>query len=85
VPKVRKGVVQIRFEILEYLYYSPNPQPRTHVWRKATTLSYDDFLKHLEYLKEKGLMTEDDEGNSVISPLGREVFNKLRQVLPSIL
>lgn len=84
-PRVRKGVVQIRFEILEYLYYNPSPQPRTHVWRKATTLSYDDFLKHLEYLKQKGLMTEDDEGNSAISQEGREVFNKLRQVLPSIL
>ena len=84
-PRARKGVVQIRFEILEYLYYNPTPQPRTHVWRKATTLSYDDFLKHLEYLKGKGLMMEDDDGNGVISPEGREVFNKLRQVLPSIL
>ncbi|OGD44710.1 hypothetical protein A3K69_06680 [Candidatus Bathyarchaeota archaeon RBG_16_57_9] len=84
-PRARKGVVQIRFEILEYLYYDPTPQPRTHVWRKATTLSYDDFLKHLEYLIDKGLMTEDDDGNTVISPEGREVFNKLRQVLPSIL
>jgi len=85
VPKARKGVVQIRFEILEYLYYNPAPQPRTHVWRKATTLSYDDFLKHLEYLKGKGLMAEDEEGNSAISQEGREVFNKLRQVLPSLL
>lgn len=84
-PKARKGVVQIRFEILEYLYYNPAPQPRTHVWRKATTLSYDDFLKHLEYLKGKGLMAEDEEGNSAISQEGREVFNKLRQVLPSLL
>ena len=84
-PRARKGVVQIRFEILEYLYYNPAPQPRTHVWRKATTLSYDDFLKHLEYLKDKGLLTEDEEGNSVISPEGQDVFNKLRQVLPSIL
>jgi predicted transcriptional regulator len=55
------------------------------VWRKATTLSYDDFLKHLEYLKDKGLMAEDEEGNSAISQEGREVFNKLRQVLPSLL
>ncbi len=85
VPRARKGVVQIRFEILEYLYYNPTPQPRTHVWRKATTLSYDDFLKHLEYLTEKGLVTEDGDGNGVISAEGREVFNKLRQVLPSIL
>ena len=84
-PRARKGVVQIRFEILEYLYYNPTPQPRTHVWRKATTLSYDDFLKHLEYLRERGLVAEDEEGNSAISPEGRDVFNKLRQVLPSIL
>jgi predicted transcriptional regulator len=85
VPRARKGVVQIRFEILEYLYYNPIPQPRTHVWRKATTLSYDDFLKHLEYLRDKGLLREDGEGNSIISPEGQDVFNKLRQVLPSIL
>jgi predicted transcriptional regulator len=85
VPRARKDSVQIRFEILEYLYYNSTPQPRTHVWRKATTLSYDDFLKHLEYLKDKGLMAEDEEGNSVISQEGREVFNKLRQVLPSLL
>jgi len=85
VPRARKGVVQIRFEILEYLYYNSEPQPRTHVWRRATTLSYDDFLKHLEYLKERDLVTEDGDGNGAISPEGREVFNKLRQVLPSIL
>jgi hypothetical protein len=46
-PRARKGLVQIRFEILEYLYYNLGPQPRTHIWRKATTLSYDDFQKHL--------------------------------------
>jgi predicted transcriptional regulator len=84
-PRARKGVVQIRFEILEYLYYNPSPQPRTHIWRKATTLSYDDFLKHLAYLTEKGLVDEDEEGNSSISGTGREVFDKLRGVLPSIL
>jgi predicted transcriptional regulator len=84
-PRARKGVVQIRFEILEYLYYNPSPQPRTHIWRKATTLSYDDFLKHLAYLREKGLVDEDEEGNSSISGAGREVFDKLRGVLPSIL
>ena len=84
-PRARKGVVQIRFEILEYLYYNPSPQPRTHIWRKATTLSYDDFLKHLAYLRGKGLVDEDEEGNSSISRAGREVFDKLRGVLPSIL
>ncbi len=84
-PRARKGVVQIRFEILEYLYYNPSPQPRTHVWRRATTMSYDDFLKHLAYLVEKGLVEVDEDGNSVISHEGREVFDRLRRVLPSIL
>jgi predicted transcriptional regulator len=78
-------MVQIRFEILEYLYYNPRPQPKTHVWRKATTLSYDDFLKHLAYLKGKSLVEEDEKGSSMITPRGREVFNQLRNVLPSIL
>ncbi len=85
VPRARKGLVQIRFEILEYLYYNPHPQPRTHIWRKATTLSYDDFLKHLTYLVDKELVEDDEDGNSIISKAGREVFDKLRQVLPSIL
>lgn len=84
-PRARKGVVQIRFEILEYLYYNPRPQPRTHIWRRATTLSYDDFQKHLGYLKERGLVEEDDDGNSYLSGDGREVFDRLRRVLPSIL
>jgi len=85
VPRARKGVVQIRFEILEYLYYNPRPQPRTHIWRKATTLSYDDFLKHLAYLVDKGLVEDDGDGNSLVTKAGREVFDKLRTVLPSIL
>lgn len=84
-PRAKKGVVQIRFEILEYLYYNPEPQPKTHIWRKATTLSYDDFLKHLVNLRDRGLVTEDENGNSYISKEGREVFDKLRRVLPSIL
>lgn len=84
-PRAKKGVVQIRFEILEYLYYNPEPQPKTHIWRKATTLSYDDFLKHLANLRDRGLVTEDEDGNSCISKEGREVFDKLRRVLPSIL
>ncbi len=58
-PAARKGLVQIRFEILEYLYYNPGPLPRTHVWRKATTMSYDDFQRHLAYLNERGLVGED--------------------------
>jgi len=77
--------VQIRFEILEYLYYDPKPQQRTRIWRKATTLSYDDFLKHLAYLKEKGLIIEDEDSNFYISKEGRGVYDKLKRVLPSIL
>ena len=84
-PRARKGMVQIRFEILEYLYYNPEPQPKTHIWRRATTLSYDDFQKHLAYLKDKGLIMEDEDGNSFISREGRDVYDKLRRVLPSIL
>lgn len=84
-PRARKGVVQIRFEILEYLYFNAGPQPKTHIWRRATTLSYDDFQKHLGYLKDRGLVEEDEDGNSYISGEGREVFDKLRRVLPSIL
>ena len=62
--RVRKGAVQIRFEILEYLFYNRKPQPRTYVWRKATNLSYDDFLKHLSYLREKNLVKETGEGQT---------------------
>jgi predicted transcriptional regulator len=80
----RKGGIQIRFEILEHLYYSPQPQPRTHVWRKATTLSYEDFQKHLEYLTGKGYVEEKDGGCS-ISRGGRDVYEKLRESLGSLL
>jgi predicted transcriptional regulator len=83
-PKKRKGIVQIRFEILEYLYYNPQPQPRTHVWRKATTLSYDDFVKHLEGLIEKELVSDID-GEVEISRKGRETYDKLNHVLFTIL
>ena len=83
-PKKRKGIVQIRFEILEYLYYNPQPQPRTHVWRKATTLSYDDFIKHLEGLIEKELVLDKD-GDLEISRKGRDTYDKLSQVLFTIL
>lgn len=80
----RKGGIQIRFEILEHLYYSPRSQPRTHVWRKATTLSYDDFQKHLEYLTSKGFV-EEKEGGWAISREGRGVYEKLRESLGSLL
>ena len=83
--KSRKGVVQIRFEILEYLYYNPKTHPRTHVWRRATTLSYDDFQKHLAYLIEKGLVVEGEGGDCFITLDGRVVYEKLRSVLSSIL
>jgi predicted transcriptional regulator len=84
-PRSRKGVVQIRFEILEYLYYNPQTQPRTHVWRRATTLSYDDFQKHLTYLIEKGLLVEGESGDCSITLDGRSIYEKLRSVLSSIL
>ena len=84
-PQARKGIVQIRFEILEYLYYNPEAQPRTHIWRRATTLSYDDFLKHLLYLIEKGLVVETEEGDCRITTQGRKIYDSLRNVLFSIL
>jgi len=84
-PAVRKGAVQIRFEILEYLYYNRGPHPKTHVWRKATSLSYDDFQKHLGYLASKGLIEEDRDGNCSIKDEGRKIYNELRRILPSIL
>lgn len=83
-PRIRKGAVQIRFEILEFLYYHSN-QLRTHVWRKATSLSYDDFLKHLSYLKEKGLVEETEDDLCRLTEKGRGVYNDLRNALPSIL
>ncbi|MFH0896841.1 MAG: winged helix-turn-helix domain-containing protein [Candidatus Bathyarchaeota archaeon] len=83
-PRMKKGEVQIRFEILEFLYFSEK-QLRTHVWRKATSLSYDDFLKYLSFLKEKGLLDEDESGLCSITEKGREVYNELQKALSSIL
>ena len=83
--RVRKGAVQIRFEILEYLFYNREPQPRTYVWRKATSLAYDDFLKHLMYLNEKTLVQETDEGQCLLTEKGRGIYVELRKSLPSIL
>jgi predicted transcriptional regulator len=83
--RVRKGAVHIRFEVLEYLFYNRKPQPRTYVWRKATSLSYDDFLKHLSYLKEKNLVNETEEGQCQLSEKGRNIYVELRKSLPSIL
>lgn len=83
--RVRKGAVQIRFEILEYLFYNRSPQPRTYIWRRATSLSYDDFLKHLGYLKEKSLIQETKEGQCQLTERGRNIYIELRKSLPSIL
>jgi len=81
----RKGSVQIRFEILEYLFFAGKNQLRTHVWRRATDASYDDFLKHLLYLKEKGFVAETVEGQIVITAEGRKIYQNLRDSLPSLL
>jgi predicted transcriptional regulator len=81
----RKGSVQIRFEILEYLFFSGKNQLRTHVWRKATDASYDDFLKHLNYLKDKGFIDETSEGQVLLTVEGRNIYISLRDALPSLL
>ncbi len=82
--KIRKGAVQIRFEILEYLFFNNKPQLRTVIWRKSTNLSYDDFLKHLAYLEEKNLIKET-EGLCNLTVEGRNLYLELRKSLPSIL
>ena len=81
----RKGSVQIRFEILEYLFFNGKYHLRTHVWRKATDASYDDFLKHLLYLKEKGFVDETPEGQIILTTEGRKIYTSLRDSLPSLL
>lgn len=81
----RKGSVQIRFEILEYLFFSDKHQLRTHVWRKATDVSYDDFLKHLTYLKDKSFVEETADGHLLLTGEGRRVYSSLRDSLPSLL
>jgi predicted transcriptional regulator len=83
-PGARKGSVQIRFEILEHLYFNPQPQPRTHVWRKATTLSYDDFQKHVGYLVERGYLADSEEGLEITAQ-GRSVYDRLKNALGSLL
>jgi predicted transcriptional regulator len=82
---MRKSAVQIRFEILEFLFFNAKPQLRTSVWRKSTNLSYDDFLKHLAYLKDKKLVKETDEGFYMLTDDGRRLYIELRKSLPSIL
>jgi len=83
--RIRKGAAQIRFEILEFLYYNSRPQLRTYIWRRATTLSYDDFLKHLSYLKERELVEETNDGHCLLTKEGRQIYKYLRDSLPSIL
>jgi predicted transcriptional regulator len=80
----RKSPVQIRFEILEFLFYNAGAHSRTALWRHATQLSYDDFQKYLDYLKGKGFV-EETEGGIRLSTDGKNVYVKLRETLPSIL
>jgi hypothetical protein len=81
----RKGSVQIRFEILEFLFFADKPQLRTHVWRKATDVSYDDFLKHLTVLKEKLFVHETPDGQLLLTAEGRKIYSDLRDSLPFLL
>ena len=83
--KPRKNAVQIRFEILEYLFFNPKLQLRTVIWRKSTNLSYDDFLKHLNFLQEKNLVKENEDGYCSLTIEGRKLYFELRKSLPSIL
>jgi predicted transcriptional regulator len=80
----RKSPVQIRFEILEFLFYNAGAHSRTSLWRHATQLSYDDFQKYLDYLKLRGFVEESEEGIR-LSMQGKEVYVKLKETLPSIL
>jgi predicted transcriptional regulator len=82
--KPRKSSVQIRFEILEYLYYNPGPHLRTYLWRKATDLSYDDFLKYLDEMKKRNLIQEEN-GDCRLTQEGRDVYVGLRDALKTIL
>ncbi len=80
----RKSPVEIRFEILEFLFYNAGKHSRTSLWRHATQLSYDDFQKYLDFLKGKGYVEESEEGIR-LSVEGKSVYVKLRDTLPSIL
>ena len=80
----RKSPVQIRFEILEYLFYNAGPHSKTSLWRHATQLSYDDFQKYLENLKQKGFVEESETGIH-LTDTGKSVYTRLRETLPSIL
>jgi predicted transcriptional regulator len=84
VQRSRKSPVEIRFEILEFLFYNAGKHSRTSLWRRATQLSYDDFQKYLNFLKEKGYVEESEEGIR-LSIEGKNVYIRLRETLPSIL
>ena len=83
--KARKSAVQIRFEVLEYLFFNSKPALRTVIWRKSTNLSYDDFLKHLLFLEEKKLVKESSEGYCSLTEEGRKLYIDLSKSLPSLL
>jgi len=83
--RMRKDAAQIRFEILEFLFFNPKQQLRTVVWRKSTNLSYDDFLKHLAFLVDKNLIKETEGGGCALTEEGRHLYIELRKSLPSIL
>ena len=57
---------------------------RTHVWKKATDLSYDDFIKHTNILKEKALV-EEKEGKYVLTEKGRITYSKLKDFFPALM
>lgn len=80
----RKSPVEIRFEILEFLFYNAGAHSRTSLWRRATQLSYDDFQRYLDFLKGKGYVEEVEEGVR-LSIEGKNVYLKLRDTLPSLL
>ncbi len=81
---VKKSAVEIRFDILEFLYYHAGTHSRTALWRHATRLSYDDFQPHLASLTDKGFV-EEFEGGIRLTLAGKVVYLKLREALPSIL
>jgi DNA-binding MarR family transcriptional regulator len=80
----KKSLVQTRFDILVFLYYHAGAHLRTALWRHATRLSYDDFQVHLASLEDKGFV-EESEGGIRLTLAGKEIYLKLREVLPSIL
>ena len=80
----RKSQVQIRFEILEFLFYNAGAHSKTSLWRRSTQLSYDDFQKYLQYLSEKQYVQETEQGIRLTTQ-GRDVYARLREALPSIL